>query len=205
MDWMKTKKNVFFIQHDMDDSELNHRERMFSSSNLWRHYVKTKFKGVSQVDYVFQCDADVTYIPPETLKTLIALDVDIVAPYIYVNPENHARNKWRGGMTFSDPWGYRHLYGRHPGVQINYGIHEYYKRNLARDKTIKADTVKRLLPMESVGANPILAKREVYEKVWYTGIYATPGWCIEARKHGFKVWAYPDLHCLHDWRVLLDR
>ena len=205
LDWMKPKKNTFFIQHDMDDTELNHRERMFCSSNLWRHYIKTKFKGVEPVDYVFQCDADVTHIPPETLKTLIALDVDIVAPYIYVDNENHIQNRWRGGHTFYDVWGYRHLYGPYPGLQFNYGVHDYYKRNIDRDKTIKADTVKRLLPMQCVGANPILAKREVYEKVWYTGLFATPGWCMTAREAGFKVWAYPELECIHDWRVLINR
>ena len=205
LEWMKTKKNVFFIQHDMDDNELSHRERMFCSSNLWRHYVKTAFKGVEPVDYVFQCDVDVTGIPPETLRTLIALDVDIVAPYIYVDNENHVQNQWRGGNSFYDLWGYRHLHGPHPGIQWNYSIHEYYKRNMDRDKTIQADTVKRLLPMECVGANPILAKREVYEAIWYTGRKATPGWCGLAREHGFRVWSYPDIGCIHDWRVLLNR
>jgi len=205
LEWMKSKKNTFFIQHDMDDDKLIHRERMFASSNLWRHYVKTTFKGVEPVDFVFQCDVDVTVIPPETLKTLIDLDVDIVAPYIYVDNENHPQNKWMGGKTFSDIWGYRHLYGPFPGLQFNYSIHEYYKRNLDKNKSIKADLVKRLLPMQCVGANPILAKRAVYEKIWYTGLKATPGWCDLAREHGFKVWAYPDLECVHDWRVLIER
>ena len=205
LDWMKPKKNTFFIQHDMDDDKLSHRERMFCSSNLWRHYVKTRFKGVEPVDYVFQCDADVIGIPSETLKTLINLDVDIVAPYIYVDQEKHPRNIWETTKTFSDIWGYRHLYGPYPGLQFNSSIHEYYKRNLVRDKSIRADTEKRLLPMQSVGANPILVKREVYEKVWYTDCKATPGWCDLARTYGFKVWAYPDIECIHDWRVLLDR
>jgi len=205
LEWMKPKKNTFFIQHDMDDAELSHRERMFCSSNLWRHYVKTRFKGVEPVDYVFQCDADVTKIPPETLRVLINLDVDIVAPFIYVDQEKHPQNRWRAKKTFYDIWGYRYLYGPYPGHQFNVDIHEYYKRNLVRDKSIRADTEKRLIPMQCVGANPILARREVYEKVWYTGVKATPGWCMAAREAGFKVWAYPDLECIHDWRVLLDR
>jgi len=205
LDWMKPKKNTFFIQHDMDDAKFRHRERMFYSSNLWRHYVKTHFKGVEPVDYVFQCDADVVKIPQETLKTLIDLDVDIVAPYIYIDPENNYKNPYRNTHTFYDVWGYRHLYGPHPGLQFNPNIHMYYKRRMLNDDTIKADKEKHLLPMICVGANPVLAKREVYEKVWYTGDKATPGWCMAAREQGFKVWAYPELECLHDWRVLIER
>lgn len=201
LDWLKDKKNVYYRQIDMPE-DIPKRQRMFLSTNHYRAFVKTSMKGVDPVDYVFHCDCDVSYIPPETLKTLIALDVDIVSPYIYIDPEDDIRNPLRKKKRFRDVWGFRFLYGPHPGLQFNSNIPVYYKRNMERNPSIRADLEKRLIPMQTVGANPILVKREVYEKVWYEGIMATPGWCNKAREAGFKVWSYPDLGCYHSWEVL---
>lgn len=200
LEWLRTKKDTYWRHVTLD---LPLRKRMFTSTNYIRHYAVAMLPNVEPVDYMFQCDADVIYTPPETLNVLIELDLDIVAPYIYVSDEHHHKNQFRDQKIFRDVWGYRFKYGPHPGLQFNYNIHDYYKRNMERDKSIQADLVKRVIPMQSVGANPILIKREVLENVQYDGLHATPGWCIKADSMGYGVWSYPDLECIHDWRKQL--
>ena len=198
LEWLKGKKDAYW-RHFTPDLPL--RRRMFTSTNYIRHYFTAVLPNVEPAEFMFHCDADVTKIPPETLRTLIELDVDIVAPYVYASPEQHIMNQFRGQKVFRDVWGYRFKYGPYPGLQFNSSVPEYYKRNMDSNKSIKADLDKRLIPMISVGANPILIKRRVLESMpWYDGLYATPGWCMEADKAGFGVWAYPDLECIHDWR-----
>jgi hypothetical protein len=200
-EWLKTKKDWMLFKHNIRE-DIVVRERMFYSSNLFHHIFKSDLKYYPSCEYIFKCDCDVVMIPPETLRTLISLDVDIVAPYIYIDPEIDMRNRFREEKIFYDMWGYRHLYGPYPGQQRNPSIHEYYKRNIERDQSIRADLSKRLLPMKSVGANPVLIKRDVFLNVEYDGNKATPGLVMEAVKQGYKAWAYPDLECYHSWRAI---
>jgi hypothetical protein len=201
MDWLYTKQDWMLFKHNIDDTLLP-RERMYYSSNLFHHMFKSSLKHYPDCDYIFKCDCDVSMIPPETLRTLIDLDVDIVAPYVYVDPEMDYNNMFRGQQVFYDGWGYRHRYGQYPGHQRLEYIHEYYKRNMLKDDNIKADKEKRLLPMTRVGANPVLIKRRVFNEVEYDGVHATPGFVEQAVKQGFHAWAYPDLTCYHTWRGL---
>ncbi len=198
LDWLKTKQDVWWRHVTLDHLPL--RKRMFTSTNYVRHYATAKLPNVETVGFMFHCDADVIGIPPETLKALVDLDVDVVAPYLYMSDENDPQNQFRGKKIFRDVWGYRFKHGPHPGLQFNPFVADYYKRNMDKDESIQADTERGLIPMLSVGANPVLIKREVLEEVWYDGLHATPGWCQKANESGYKIWSYPALECIHDWR-----
>lgn len=203
VDWLKTKKSSCWFNFDATSIEPL-RKRMFTCTNYIRHLVTINRPPLPRYDYLFQCDADVIGIPPETLKELIKLDVDIVAPYIYNSQEDAPSNKFKYKKTFRDIWGFRFKYGPHRGLQFNSSVADYYKRNMYRDDTIKADKEKGIIPMISVGANPILIKREVLENVHYNGLHATPGFCMMADEMGYNVWSYPALECIHDWRKQLS-
>lgn len=97
LDWLKTKKDVYYRQIDMP-SGLKLRERMWFSGNHARQLLKTEMKGVAPDDYLFICDCDVIKIPRNILKVLISLDVDVVAPYTYVD----------GSEVFFDTWAFRY-------------------------------------------------------------------------------------------------
>jgi len=195
-EWLKTKPDAWW--HNMSiDFPL--RKRMFTQGNYMRQYASLKQPNIEPIEYIFHCDADVTYIPPETLKTLVNLNVDVVAPYIYLSGEDVPRNPYRRTHIFRDTWGYRFKYGPNPGLAFNVGVPEYYKRNYLRNDSIKADKVKHIIPMQSVGANPVLYKASLYDSVPYDGLYAFPGWCVELDKAGYGIWSYPLLECLHDW------
>lgn len=176
------------------------RFRTWTCGNWSRALMRAQFKGKEDADYMFICDSDVTEIPPETLRTLIDLDVDIVAPYVYVDPVKLPENYFRGRRWFFDEWGFRFLKGPHPGYHFNHTIPDIYARNMEKDQSIGAILEKRIIPMISVGACPVLIKAEVVRNVWYEGNMAIVGFCKEARKAGYKVWAYPDLECVHTWK-----
>jgi glycosyltransferase involved in cell wall biosynthesis len=195
--WLKDKPDAWW--HNMTIN-LTLRKRMYLQGNYMRHYATLKQPDIEPIEYIFHCDADIIEIPPETLKLLIGLDLDIVAPYVYVSDEHHPLNKFRGLKIFRDVWGYRFKHGPHPGLQFNPSVMGYYKRNIDRDKSIQADMVKRVIPKQSVGANPVLYRASLYDKVQYDGLYAFPGWCLELDKAGYGVWCYPELECVHDWR-----
>lgn len=201
LDYLKSKKDSWWHHSTYDQYPL--RKRMFTQGNYVRYYALADLPNTERISYVFHCDADITHIPPETLETLVKLDVDVVAPYVYIDPEDNHRNSARGKKIFRDVWGYRFKHGPHSGLMFNHSVPDYYKRNYLTDDSIKADKVRHLIPMQSVGSNPVLIKREALERVpWYDGLHAFPGWCIHAQRYGVLVWSYPLLECLHDWREI---
>jgi len=142
-------------------------------------------------DYYFNVDSDVIYMPPETLKVLIEKDVDIIAPYVYIDSSKTKGNKWAGKHQFYDTWCYRFK-----GV-------EWDNKNLTAIRMIeKADPKTGLIEMNSVGANPVLIKREVIEEVEYHGDAAIVGFCFQARKFGYKIYSYPTIECIHAWESI---
>lgn len=189
--------NVRYI--NAPDSPVK-RFRTWTCGNWSRALMRAQFKGKEDADYMFICDSDVVEIPSQTIHELISLDVDIVAPYTYVDPTHLPENYFRGRRYFFDEWGFRFLKGPYPGYHFNHTLADLYARNMERDPSIGADLEKRLIPMQSVGACPVLIKGEVIRNVWYEGDQAIVGFCKEARKAGYKVWAYPDIECLHTWR-----
>lgn len=199
LEWLKGKQNSWWHHSTYDQYPL--RKRMFIQGNYARHYALADLPSTEKIEYMFHCDADMTYIPPETLETLVKLDVDVVAPYVYIDPENTPMNPFKGKRVFRDVWGYRFKHGPYPGLQFNHNIPEYYRRNYLSVDSIMADKERHLIPMQSVGANPVLLKRSALEKAsWYDGLHAFPGWCIHAQDYEVEVWSYPLLECLHDWR-----
>lgn len=199
LDWLKDKKDVLYRQIDMTPG-LQLRQRMWFSGNQARRLLQRELPGAEPVDYLFICDCDVIKIPENILRELIALDVDIVAPYVYVDPQDHPGNPYRNKEVFFDTWAFRFLHGPHPGFTFNSAIIHLYARNMERDPTIQADLEKGLIPMQSVGACPVLIKAEVVKAVDYWGNEAIVGFCNEAREKGYKIWSYPAMRCLHRWR-----
>jgi len=196
-EWLKDKPDAWW--HNMTiDFPL--RKRMCLQGNYMRQYASFQQEGVDPIEYIFHCDADIVKIPPETLSILVGLDLDVVAPYVYVSDEHHPKNQFRGLKIFKDVWGFRFKYGPHPGLQFNYNIHDYYKRNYLTNDSIRADKERHLIPMMSVGACPVLYRASLFGKVEYDGLYAFPGWCLELDKAGYEVWSYPLIECIHDWR-----
>lgn len=174
------------------------RFRQWESVNrtLKSHYKVWQLKKyimsvIDDEDYYFNVDSDVIYMPPETLKVLVEKDVDIVAPYIYIDSSNDECNEWAGKHQFYDTWCYRFK-----GVPWDNNCHTAIKMKE------KADPDTGLIPMDSVGANPVLIKREVIEEVEYHGDEAIVGFCFQARKFGFKIYAYPALECIHAWEAI---
>jgi len=151
---------------------------------------RVKLLHLDDEDYVFMCDCDVTMIPPETLRTLMALDVDMVHPYIYVDPEDVPENPWRGERRFYDTWAFRF-----------HGVPWRNKIEQAEEARALADD-RGLIYMDAVGANPLLIKSDVLAEVMYRGDLAILGFCSQARKLGFEIYAYPALECLHSWEAI---
>jgi len=197
LEWLKDKPDAWWHNMSLD---LPLRKRMCLQGNYMRHYATLQQEGIEPVELIFHCDADIIEIPPETLKLLVELDLDVVAPYVYMSDEHHPKNKFRGLKIFRDIWGYRFKYGPHTGLQFNSGVAEYYKRNYLTVDSIKADKERHLIPMMSVGANPVLYRASLYGKVQYDGLHAFPGWCLELDKAGYGIWCYPLIDCVHDWR-----
>ena len=197
LNWLKTKPDAWWHHMALD---LPLRKRMYLQGNFMRQYAQYQQPDLEPIEYIFHCDADVTEIPSETLRTLVGFNVDVVAPYIYMSAENNPFNHFRNQRIFRDVYGYRFKYGPHPGLQFNSSVPEYYKRNYLTDDSIKADKERHLIPMLSVGANPVLYKASLFDKVKYDGLYAFPGLCLELDKAGYGVWSHPLLECIHDWR-----
>lgn len=187
-DWLKDKPN-YFLRHTAMPSNYVSREKMWMSGNYARQFAITKMVDQPSPDFVFICDCDVTTIPPRTLQRLVDLDVDIVAPYVFLEPIERRR--------FYDTWAFRFLSGPRKGEQHPENPATWYAENMEGALEIEADLDKRIIPMMSVGANPVLIKREVLEECWYEGNEAIVGFCDLARYKGFEVWSYPDIEVIH--------
>lgn len=211
-DWLRDKENFYLVhvkgpeskEQESEKLESGVRRRVWLSANLGRKYATTKMEGFPQPDFVFICDCDVIKMPRDALRRLVELDVDVVAPYVYVDPENKPTNPWRNKRAFYDTWGFRFLHGPHKGFQHPKTYAPWYARNIQNPR-VKADLDKGLIPMMSVGANPVLVKREVLEECWYEGDEAIVGFCNLARGKGFKIWSYPAIEVIHSWRSILFR
>lgn len=202
LDWLKDKPN-FYVRCVQSNPDWPARRRMWVAGNHFRRHALEDSPETWKPDYLFVCDTDVIRIPPETLRFLVEKDVDIVAPYVYVS---------RGGDTgessgiFYDTYSYRFLHGPFDYTQYPHPPWwaDWYKKHMA-DPDVHADMEKRLIPMYSVGANPVLYKREVVERVWYTGDEAIHGFCKAAVEAGFKIWSTPDIHVIHSNSSIFGR
>lgn len=204
--WLEDKDNYYLRMTKMPHS-WPARRRMWTASNYSRKFAVIDSPEQDKVDFIFHSDSDVIHMPSDTLTRLVNLDVDIVHPYIYVDPENVEKNPVRGKRIFYDTFSFRFLYGPHANTfPPPSGWADWYKDNIAESE-VRANLEKRIIPMESVGANPVLIKREVADNVWYDGASceAIVGFCNLARNKGYKIWSYPDIECLHSWESIYSR
>lgn len=133
--------------------------------------------------HVLWLEADLCF-PPELLSRLLAHQVDIVAPMIYL------------GGQFYDTWGFRDIEG-----QKWTNLAPYHPEFKAMS----------LMEMGSVGSC-VLFRREVLEKgIRFKGTYENGllvGMCQDARAVGFRVWADTGtaiLHPVDQWEAQMWR
>jgi len=122
--------------------------------------------------HILWIEADL-YFPPDLVDRLLILDVDAVAPIIFL------------GSRFYDSWGFRDLSG-----------HKW------TDKTLYSKELQplSLVEMSSVGSC-ILFKRAIWDSgIRFRGTYEDGllvGICTDARKAGFRIWADTSSAILH--------
>lgn len=209
--WMTRQRNHRFMKHMtqlldsharvVDEDRQDNEKFTYAlpldavPSGVSHYQVWTAKKYILNVlgdeDYYFNVDADVIHMPPSTLSALVEKDVDIIAPYVYIDSSPAPGNVWAGLKVFYDSWCYR--FKDVPWINSHISAVEMLEH---------VDPVTGLIEMESVGANPVLIKREVIEEVEYHGDEAIVGFCYQARKFGFKVYALPAVECLHSWEAI---
>jgi hypothetical protein len=146
----------------------------------WAELGNAALEGALATDctHVLWCESDLT-LPHDLLEQLVACDVDVVAPAIFL-----------GGM-FYDTWGFRGLDGKRFA-----NVPPYHAEWLPHE----------LVELSSVGS-VVLFRREVFDKgVGFRGVYPDgllAGVCADARQAGFRVWMDSRVAVLHpttSWR-----
>lgn len=101
LDYPKDKLRFAFLEGGSQDNTWNILKRYKDThpnvwlsnraSNIPDRYERLAFLRNCLIDealqdeaYVFSVDSDLVHIPPETLKTFISYNVDIIAPYIFI-------------------------------------------------------------------------------------------------------------------------
>jgi len=98
---------------NMDVSDVSKR---FERLALLRN--KLIYENLKDADYVFSVDSDIVYFPPETLKALINDNVDIVAPYVFIEGTSQFYDTLAfrcRGQNFSHKFPYRPIL---PGKKV---------------------------------------------------------------------------------------
>ena len=133
--------------------------------------------------HVLWIESDLCF-PPELLRRLLAQEVDIVAPMIYL-----------GGL-FYDTWGFRDLTGTRWTNEA-----PYHQRYRGMD----------LIEMGSVGSCVLFRRAVLDAGIRFKGTYEhglLVGMCEDARAAGFRVWADTSTAILHPvdyWEAQLWR
>jgi len=141
-----------------------------------------EFKKMYQgEEYVLFADSDIVEMPPETLKELIRVDKDIVAPYVY-------RRTSDGKEFFYDTYVFRWHGWKFERVEYKGIVYGYEKPVFANEK--------QPVELDSVGTF-LLIKGEVFKKVDWDNPAPHLQFCKNARKAGYKVWALPYLKIYH--------
>jgi len=132
-------------------------------------------------EYVLFADCDIVEIPRETLKELIRVDKDIVAPYVYMR-------RGDGREVFYDTYVFRFHGWKFESVEHNGKVYTYM------DPIFK--DAKEPVELDSVGTF-LLIKAKVFLSVDWENPVPHLQFCKNARKKGFKVWALPYLKIYH--------
>ena len=97
-----THQNVWLKKNELDNDDR------FEKLALLRNQLIEE--GLKNEEYVFSVDSDVIDIPPETLKVLINHNVDIVAPYVFIEEQSQFYDTLayrQEGLNFSHRFPYR--------------------------------------------------------------------------------------------------
>jgi len=130
-------------------------------------------------DYVLFADVDLVKIPPNTLKELLKVKKDIVAPYPYT----------KGKDQFYDTYVFRYKGQKYERIEENgkvYGpLNPIFKDS---KKPIKLDSV----------GTMVLIRGEVFKKIDWDNPTPHYQFCKNARKAGYTVWALPYVRIEHE-------
>ena len=125
---------------------------------------------VNDEEFTLFIDDDITDFSPDFLKKMVELDLDVVAPYVYL--EGIKEEFW-DTMVFRDVRG-RNFDRLNP-------IFKYYKG-----------------PVEVSSAGCcLLYKSEIFKKVPFGNPAPHLTWCNTARAMGYKIWALPFVSIIH--------
>jgi len=136
---------------------------------------KKAYKGE---EYVLFVDTDVVKIPRETLKELVSVNKDIVAPYVFTEGTN----------LFYDSYVFR--WKGHPFSSVVVDGRRYDIRNppfLDRREPVELDSV----------GTFILIKGEVFKEVRWENPTPHYQFCKNARRRGYRVFALPYIRVEH--------
>ncbi len=125
-------------------------------------------------EFVLFLDSNIISIPPNTLKELIKIDRDIVAPI--------PKYKHGGRLLFYDYYGFRIGGKTTEHLQLN-SDHEFFKN-------------KEPIELDSVGTF-VLVKAEVVKNIKWNNPFPWLRFNQDARKSGYKVYAAPYLTVIH--------
>jgi len=155
-------------------------ERLLPSS-LYNAELCNAFKDFyKEEDFVLFADTDVIEIPKNTLKEMVKVNLDIVAPYPYLREGKRIR--------FYDSYVFRYKSWKFEHVEENGKVYDVYNP-IFKDE-------KKPVELDSVGTF-LLIKGEVFKKVKWSNPAPHLQFCLSARKLGFKVYGLPYLKIFH--------
>ncbi len=150
-------------------------------SSLYNAELCNEFKKLYEgEEFVLFPDTDVVKIRPNLLKELVKLNLDIVAPYVWIENSNPRQ--------FFDTYVFRYSGQRFDKLVINGKLYDAWHPPFL-DK-------KEPVELDSVGTF-ILIKGKVFQEVDWENPAPHYQFCKNARKKGYKVYACPWLEIEH--------
>jgi GT2 family glycosyltransferase len=138
------------------------------------HWIGDLCNGMKELiedeKYVLFVDDDITYFPPDFLKKMIDLDLDVCAPYVYLE---NTQNEFWDTMVFRDLRG----------------------RNFSSVNPPFKD-LKEPVEVSSAGCC-LLYKTRIFQEVPFGNPAPHLTWCNTARSMGYKIFALPFVKILH--------
>ena len=131
-------------------------------------------------DFVLFADTDVIEIPKNTLKEMVKLNLDIIAPYPYIKEGKKLR--------FYDTYVFRYQGWKFEHVEINGKVYDHTNPPFKN--------FKKPVELDSVGTF-MLIKGEVFKKVNWSNPAPHLQFCLSAKELGYKVYALPYLKIIH--------
>jgi len=128
------------------------------------------YQELIEEDYFCLLDSDIIKFDPILLKRLVSLDVDLVAPYVWIIDRNP--------RVFFDTYCFRYK---------KYHFHPLYPPGINSNE---------LLEIDSVGSCYVV-KAEVFKKGEYRNPHPHIQFCNSIKKLGYKLYIDPKSHVYH--------